>query len=320
MKLSLVDYETQMKSDDLKYYYYSVELYFHNELPQDNYPLHNLGLPIFLGSIYKLIPEEYFNALLFQNIQRLFSVFVSSFTIPLVYLLCHKFFEKKYALLGSFMFAFDPRLVQNSTFGITDPLFLFFSIASFVLFYSKSNKLVLASFVLIGLASLTRLEGILLYPLFLILLIRNHKISKKHLKFLSLIILLPIVYIIIFDNLNGIDVEFGNRIIIEIMQLRSFYEDGVIMNGTHKNFSEMVFNSLLYYFWSSFPTFFFFIPLGLYCMFKNKLLRWELILIVFFLSISGIVAYFDAYDVRYFFPVYPFFIIISLFCIKKLYG
>lgn len=311
LKLALIDYNTLVSSDALTYYYYAVELYFHDKLPNDSYPLHNLGYPIILASIYKLIP--FFDELLFQNIQKVFTVVISTMTVPLVYLLCRKFFDVKYAIFGAFIFAFEPRLVQNSTFGITDPLFIFLSVGAFVLFYSRFIPI---SFVFVGLAAVTRFEGIILYPL-LIALLYLRKDNQKRLMMYSLIFTVPIFAIFLVSDSNGYENGFANKINKEIAAMQGFLDHGVDMNGNIKSFPEMIVNSFVYYFWSSFPMFFFFLPLGVFIAWKEKR---ELILILFFVSVSGFVAYLDAYDTRYFFPAYPFFTLLTLYSVRKLYS
>jgi len=320
LKLLLSDLHNPVYDDALKYYYYSVELFFHNKLPEESYPLHNLGWPVFLALIFKIIPRDNFDALLFQNIQRISSIIISCLIIPLIYLLCRKFFEIKYSLIGACIFAFEPRLIQNSVFGITDPLFMLFSISSFVLFFYKSKKLMLISFLFVALSSLTRIEGIMLYPLFFILILHRHNSKKTKIGVIIFVIAFTLILILIFNNINGVGIKFGDKIMIEVNQLNNFIIHGAKVYGNNMEFNSMVYNSLLHYFWSSFPMFLFFLPLGLYEVLKIKTLRLDFILILFFLSISGIIAYLDAYDTRYFFPVYPFFTLVSLFCIKKLFN
>jgi 4-amino-4-deoxy-L-arabinose transferase-like glycosyltransferase len=270
-----------------------------------------------LAAVYKIFPSSVFDELFFLNIQKTLTIILSCATIPLVYLLCRKFLEIRYSLIGAFMFAFEPRIVQNATFGITDPLFILLSIGAWVMFFSR-QKYMIFSFVLAGLASTVRFEGIVLFPIFLILLyLKRNKLKKIRLNmfYFSILFVAPIIILMVFTLQNGIGTIFIEKFQKEIMVIGSFIDHGVVMGGEHKEFPEIVANSFLYLGWSAFPMFIFFLPFGLFAVFRqNK----ELILCMALVSISGIFAYFDAYDTRYFFPVYPFFIVISLYGIREL--
>ena len=315
-----VDY-SQLVSFDARIYFDFAQYVSSNvALPSHIYYLHNMGFPLTLAGLFHIIlPFHNFDVPQLQNIQKIFTVIISTATIPLIFAFCNKYFDKRYALLGAVFFAFEPHLIQNSTFGITEPLFIFFSLLAWCLFYSKSEKLIFISFVFVGLASITRLEGLMLYPLFLILLHLKRKQlkPKNHLFLLSLIFIIPIIIIILIGNNDGTGGAFTAKITKEMIRSNQMIHDGITINGIHKPIGQMIFNSFVYFGWSA-TTFLFFIPLGLYALSKHKQLCYELILSLGVVSISGLVAYLHAYDTRYFFPAYPFFILISLFCIKWL--
>ena len=67
------------------------------------------------------------------------------------------------ALVGVILIALEPRLMINSFLGLTDPLYLLLMTTSLTLFLQKNKQLVYLSFVVVGLATLVRGEGITLF-------------------------------------------------------------------------------------------------------------------------------------------------------------
>ena len=121
-------YHYDLAPDDAKlYYYYGKEIASHGVIPKDSLFLHNLGFPLSLVPIFKILDYPYETSMI---IQKHFTVLLSSGTIPLVYLFARRFFDAKYAVIGAAIFAFDPRIIQNSTLGITEPLYILFFFAS----------------------------------------------------------------------------------------------------------------------------------------------------------------------------------------------
>ncbi|MBM2820050.1 MAG: hypothetical protein HW410_1732, partial [Nitrosarchaeum sp.] len=77
----------------------------------------------------------------YMALQRILSVVISSLTAIPIYFLCRKFFDERLALLGSLIFVFEPRIIQNSTFGITDPLYILLIVIGMVFILSSGyNK------------------------------------------------------------------------------------------------------------------------------------------------------------------------------------
>ena len=71
------------------------------------------------------------------------SASLSVLTIIPVYLLCKKFVKNEYALLGAGIFVLEPRIIQNSLLGITEPLYII--LGSISLLFFLSNKIVYSS-------------------------------------------------------------------------------------------------------------------------------------------------------------------------------
>jgi len=92
-------------------------------LPQNYTPINN-GWPIFLSGFFSIFSFE--NSISYMELQRIISVIISTLTIIPIYYLCRNFVNNSYSIIGAAIFAFEPRIIQNSLFGIADPLYIFF--------------------------------------------------------------------------------------------------------------------------------------------------------------------------------------------------
>ncbi len=82
-------------------------------------------------------------------------------------------------------------------------------------------------------------------------------------------------------------------------------------------FADRLANSLIYMGWATFPNYILFLPLGIYWIVKNQKHLWLIGAMALLLG-SGVWAYLDAYDTRYFFQSYVILILISLAGIQYL--
>ena len=74
------------------------------------------GWQAVLSFFFTIFPQE--TDYEYMNMLRIISIMISTSTIPVVYFFAKKFVEKRFALLASAFFAFDPNLIENSIFGI----------------------------------------------------------------------------------------------------------------------------------------------------------------------------------------------------------
>ena len=138
-----------------------------------------------------------------MNFQRLTSVSISVLTIIPIYLLSTRFLKKNIAILAASLFAFSPRLIENSLMGNPEQMFLLLVFTSLYLFLSKKHSLITISFVLVGLAALIRYEGLLIFiPYSIMFFLRFRKNNNSIRTYLiaisiSVLILLPSLLIII---------------------------------------------------------------------------------------------------------------------------
>ena len=136
-----------------------------------------------------------------MDLQRYITVTISVITIIPVFILCRKFCGSGLSLLGTVFFVFQPRIIENSLLGISEPLFILLVLSCLVLFLQNNWKLKYVSFAFLALACLVRYEGIvLIIPLSFLLLFKNRKIEQFIPRFLIcisifLLILLPMLFV-----------------------------------------------------------------------------------------------------------------------------
>ena len=126
IRLYYTPFELPLVNDALFYFLYASDINQLGHLPNDWAPVNN-GWPGLVGIFFYILPSES-NVIAFMTAQRILAITISSITIVPVYFLCKKFFKPKFAVLGATLFVLDPRLIQNSILGITEPSYFLFSI------------------------------------------------------------------------------------------------------------------------------------------------------------------------------------------------
>jgi len=101
----------------------------------------------------------------YMTVIRAVSISVSVATIPILYLISKQFVEKKYAIAAAAFFAIEANIVENSTFAITEPMFILLGLVSFYFIVQKNEKYMPLAFVFAGLSFDTRLNGVVLFLL-----------------------------------------------------------------------------------------------------------------------------------------------------------
>lgn len=313
LRLYYFPYDLPLFADGLDNFTYATAINYYNHLPNEWSPANN-GWPIFLSFWFSLFRFE--NTFEYMQLQKIISVILSITTIVPIYLLCRKFFDKKLALIGSALFIFDPRIILNSTLGITEPLFILLGISSLLIFLRYDRKSIVFAFIFASFATIVRSEGIFLLITLAILFIIKYKISKEIFKtfipalVLFMLILTPIM--IYKTEVSGHDGIFE----------RAVYGTGEIINiSNQKDKNELISGIELfmkYLGWIMIPTFLFFVPLGLFLFLKNRK-KETYFIIVFLISSSLPILYaciVQAQDTRYFYFLYPIFCLISLFGVE----
>ena len=317
LRLVFFPFEIPLILDNLSYFWYAMDMSITGEFPQ-NYDIVNNTWPTILSVFFSIFFFE--NYIDYMNLQRGISSIISVLAVIPIYFLSRHFFSKKVALVGSAMFAFEPRLIQNSLLGITEPLFLLLGITTICLFLRSNMRVVYLSFVTAGLFTLVRYEGVLIIiPMTILFFVRFKKEKKVILKYvlaltIFLILLLPMStvrmstmgYDGVFSHVkSGAVVVTSQNFLNEDPTKQKFFPDvGII-------------NFIKLFGWILVPSFIFFIPLGILSLIRKKEVKIKyLILFTIFATIPAFYAYSRGIsDTRYLFMVYPMFVIISLYSI-----
>ena len=104
IKLYFFPYGIPITEDGLFYFHYAIDTNILGHLP--NTALINNGWPLFLSIFYSIFDSN--NYLDYMTLQRIITISISTITIIPVYLLLRRFFNYKYALLGSILFLAIP--------------------------------------------------------------------------------------------------------------------------------------------------------------------------------------------------------------------
>ena len=317
VRLSFLHTEIPLNSDNFIYFRSAVDMTLGET--EVFYRETNSGWPGFLSIIFSTFQST--NFMDYMALQRYVSVILSVITIIPVYLLGKQFFAKQYALLGAAIFVLEPRIIQNSLFGITEPLYILTIVLALVFLLKNTDKFTCLSFALIGLATLIRFEGIILLPAFSIIYFLYQKDVKKK---IPLYFCLVLIFVIILLPTS-------------VLRMQENYDDGftgkIIQNIEHEAYSEKgeyvgitslvasgIENLFRFLALSMVSYLIFFVPLGIMLLIKNNKKQDKALLIIgFSLLIPAVYSYALASDSRFLFPLYPLFCIASIYTIKKIF-
>jgi len=294
--------------DSLSYFHYANDLIILGTLPPIQ--LEN-GWPLFTSIFFSIIQlNDVFD---YMILQRILSILISVLTIIPIYLLCTRFFEKPYALMGTAVFVFEPHIIQNSLLGISEPLFIFLGSSTLFLFLSSEIRSMYTSFALLALGTLVRTQGIILFfILSLIFLVYNRKNKRMLLQYLVLlgifaIILTPIM--ILRQETLGKDLLISSS----VSPVTSFVTNDI---GSHNRIS-LIFDGIdmlaRQIGKSMIPYFGIFLPFGLLLIFKERNYKNLTIIISIIIGlVTSVYILAFSKDLRYILWLYPFFVIPSV--------
>ena len=184
--------------DGALYFWYANDLSIIGTFPV-NVAITNNGWPTFLSIFFYFFNSE--NFLDYMMLQRYVTIIISVATIIPVFILCRKFCGNKLSLIGALLFAFQPRIIENSLSGLSEPLFILLELVCLVLFLQNSFKFKYVSFAILALACIIRYEGIvLLIPLSVLFLVVNREYKKNVSRYflaisIFLLVLLPMAFV-----------------------------------------------------------------------------------------------------------------------------
>ena len=178
----------------------------HNNGDFTEHPRKTLGWTIFVSPFFHLIDSN--NFLDYVNITRALGLAISIITIIPMYLLSRKFFDDKYSLCATALFAFEPHLNQLSWQGLTEQLYILVIILSMYFILNRNSNYSYLSFLAIGLLWWVRWQGIIMLLVVSILFFRNFKKTPK--LFVKYSICLSISLIVVSPMLLDRYEQFGD--------------------------------------------------------------------------------------------------------------
>ena len=317
LRLYFFPFGIPLTHDAVNYFWYASDINILGRLP-NGYTFGNNGWPVFLAPFFTMLKSN--NMILHMELQRTISVLISVLTIIPVYFLCKRFVDYKFAIIGAIIFAFEPRLIQDSLTGLNSSMYIALETLALVLFFSSNKYAKYYSFALIGFASIVRSEGLFLFfALSIIYFFNNRKNKREIIKYAILFLIFFIVItpmVILKIQVNGND-GLSSRIIgttSEILENNSTGNQGIfdyIANGS--------ITFVKFFGWDMIPIFIFFVPIGIFLFFRNRSDEKTTIIVTsIIISIPILYAYSaQALDTKYFYPLYPIFCIISAIAMKK---
>jgi len=299
--------------DGALYFWYANDLSISGTFPSNvNFP--NNGWPTFLSVFFYFFNSE--NFLDYMVLQRYVTIIISVVTIIPVYILCRKFCGTGLSLLGASLFVFQPRIIENSLLGVTDPLFILLELMCLILFLQNDLKFKYLSFAFLALACLVRYEGIMLIIPLSVFFLLKYRADKKNIPryFIAISIFILVLLPMLFVRMEtiGSDGVFSHS--IAAVQA---YSSGSTLIHT----DEAVFTFLRSTALAIFPIFFVFLPLGIFGFFRNR--NFDKYVVLFFLIFTSLTAVYasirEAQDPRYFLPLFPILSLFSVYTVKEIY-
>ena len=299
--------------DGALYFWYANDLSVSGTFPS-NFDMPNNGWPRFLSVFFYLFSAE--NFLEYMDLQRYITIIISVTTIIPVFILCRKFCGNELSLLGASLFVFQPRIIENSLLGVTEPLFILLELSCLVLFLQNDLKFKYLSFAFLALACLIRYEGMLLIIPLSILFIWQYRKKKIILKYsiaisIFLLILLHMTFVKMdtmgYDGIVSHSVAVGEK-----FGQPDYVPDFTVYLGAISFIKSAAF--------AVFPIFFIFLPLGFFAFFRKRNFDKSVIL-SFLICMSLPIIYIasrDIADPRYFLPLFPIFSIISVYTVREI--
>ena len=278
-----------------------------------NVNMPNNGWPTFLSIFFYFFNSN--NFLDYNDLQRYVTIIISVITIIPVFILCRKFCGNGLSLLGTVFFVFQPRIIENSLAGLTEPLFILLELSCLVLFLQNNWKLKYLSFVFLALACLVRYEAIvLILPLSFLFLFKNRRDKTIIPRFLIaisifLLVLLPMLFVRM-DTL-GYDGVFSHS----VASVEAYTIGEKTVHG-----GEAVFTLINSTARAVFPIFFIFLPLGIFGFFRKRNFdKYVVLLFLIFMSIPIIyVSVREIAEPRYYLTLFPILSLLSLYTVKEI--
>ena len=331
LALYTVDFSIPPHSDDIGYVLTAVQ---YNEgdffLSQKKHPGWSLVLTPFISIL------DSNNFLDYTNLARGLSLIISTISIFPMYLLLRKFFNEKYSLVATSLFAFEPHLNYNAGSALSEPLLIIVMILTMLFILNNKTKFHYLAFVFAGLCWWARLEAFYVIIAIIIIYFVVHRDKPNFLRNFSLCIvflLLIISPLFIQRDLQFDDPFYvwwgGTMFTDDYSEVLTSPEDAEITDFVEKygilglidRFANGLTNLFNVLFRILYPYLFIFIPFGILFSLrpidqKLKHIKANWIMI---LTLIGVLAIpFAVIDERrYLFTLFPFLIILSTIPIQR---
>ena len=323
IRLYYIPYQIPISLDGIDYFAYTVAIEKEGYFPTGYLPL-NFGWSTFLAPVFWIVGSN--EMLELMNIQRIMSSIISVSTAIPIYFICKTFFKKNISVLGAALFLFEPRIIENSIVGLSDPLFIFFVTLTIMFIFIKKSKFFYISFIFAVLAGFTRYEGLLLIiPILISFFIRKNFEKQTIIKLIIGMILcfsiITLINVTAYENseLNITTPVFsGINFISNFVILDSPSDDENVFDEDVENKIQLFVNNaitkyLMYLGWIMIPILGLFIIPGFFLT-KKKITKNKIILFIFIgvMSLSSLYAYARGIDeTRYLYPLIPILILFA---------
>ena len=332
IRISIFPSELPIYQDGEVYFWYANDMNILKDFPMwDKNTFPNTLWPTVLSGFFSVISSD--NFVDYMTMQRSLTLGLSVLTAIPVFFLCKKFVDARYAIIASGLFLFEPRLIQNSLNGLSEPLFLLLGTLSILLFMNKKLIWVIVSFGILALFSLARYEGLVLIIPFSIMFFWKYR-NKKYLIHYLIGITIFLTIIFSMDSLENKTFESstfghifaGGNYFNENIELQNKCDvDDETANCVSKNsrtlydvFFSSAFNMIKYYGWLIIPLFLIFIPVGLFKFLENRNFeKWTILICMAFMLIPAFYAFArDFQEIRYLYFQIPLLCCIAAFSVK----
>ena len=335
LKLYYIDFSLPYNSDNLGFI---LRGFSHLNGDFNQTPDKGLGWSLFIFPFFNLVESD--NLLDYSNLVRIISLAVSSASIPMMYILGRRFFERKYSLVAACLFAFEPHLNYYSSQGLAEPLYILAIIGTFYFVISNNAKMIIPALMTSSIIWWTRINGLVIIMLTTIVFFIIHKRNPKNIKFYLLG--LALFFLIISPMLIQRDLQFGDPLYFwyndkifldnyDELVSDNFNKNGSAFNYIEKNgifsFTERfifqgIVNSVEILFKLSLPYLIILVPFGILFSFRafdqKQNLIWANWIFILGNIIVLIVVIATVPERRFLLLLYPFLIIFSVIPIQRL--
>lgn len=321
IRLYFFSFEVPPTLDSLLYFKYAIDLVIFKQFPP-TYDFPNNGWPLFIASFFSVLPSSnFFN---YVNIQQLLSISISALTVIPVYMLCSRFVEKPYALLGTILFGFEPHIIENSIYGLSDAVFIFLVTLSIFFLHSTKREIIFAAFGVVSIATIIRYEGLVtFFVLTIIFLIRFRSTPKRAIwhylicTSIFIAILLPVSYLRVeITGEDGILSSFIGG--VKVYHVESIEKEDSSSIGTASYVTNGIVNLFRSIGLVLFPTFIVFAPLGMFIVLRNKSNLFTIIIALTLLSLPSLYANSRGIqEPRYLLVILPWFALLTAIAAKS---